>query len=100
MVTKTETKLYAFVDESGQETAGKTFVVGVLVLDTAGLAVKDRLEAVERESGKGSRKWNGTRYDYRKAYVEGVAAIPKLRKRLFYESFSDTKQYFQLTSFT
>jgi hypothetical protein len=56
-------KLYAYVDESGQDTAGRLFVVGVLLLADERDALLPRLEAIEIRSGKHNMKWQKTRHN-------------------------------------
>jgi len=46
-------KLYAYVDESGQDTQGEFFVVSVVVLDADHEAILQQLEAIETRSRKG-----------------------------------------------
>lgn len=50
-------KIYAYVDESGQETLGRIFVVAVIILKTDSDSVRDYCEKVEVLSGKGKFKW-------------------------------------------
>lgn len=55
-------KLYAYVDESGQDTKGALFVVGVVVLETERESILKELEQIEEKSGKRVRKWNKAPY--------------------------------------
>ena len=52
MASPTPQKLYAYVDESGQDTAGRLFVVSVLLLAEERDALLPRLEGIETRSGK------------------------------------------------
>lgn len=56
-----EGKIYAFVDESGSDTGGDRFFVGVVVLQCSSAddvsAMRQALLRVEQESGRGSLKW-------------------------------------------
>jgi hypothetical protein len=56
METTPPQKLYAYVDESGQDTAGRFFVVSVVLFGTDCDTVLARLEALEARSGKGLHK--------------------------------------------
>lgn len=93
-------KLYAYVDESGQDTKGLVFVVSVLILENEYGVVCEKLERIEFESGKKNQKWNKSKSDFRQAYIEGILKIEELRGGLFFEIFSDSKKYIKLTSYT
>ena len=56
METRTPQKLYAYVDESGQDTEGRFFVVSVVLFGTDRDTVLARLEALEARTGKGRVK--------------------------------------------
>jgi hypothetical protein len=53
------TKLYAYVDESGQDTGGRLFVVGVVVTGTQRDAVFQQLEALEQRRAKAGSNGEG-----------------------------------------
>jgi len=93
-------KLYAYVDESGQDTKGIVFIVSVLILENELDKICAELEKIEIESKKKNMKWNKSRHEFRKAYIEGILKVGKLKGRIFFEMFSDTKKYIELTSFT
>jgi hypothetical protein len=46
-------KLYLYVDETGQDTGGRLFIVGVVVTDEENETYRHRCQAIEHESGKG-----------------------------------------------
>ena len=92
-------KLYAYVDESGQDTKGIVFIVSVLILENELDKICAELEKIEIESKKKNMKWNKSRHEFRKAYIEGILKAGKLKGRIFFEMFSDTKKYIELTSF-
>jgi len=92
-------KLYAYVDESGQDTKGLVFVVSILILEEERDFVCQELERIEAETGKKNVKWNKSRHEFRKAYIEEIIKIEKLKKGIFFDTFSDTKKYIELTSF-
>ena len=53
-----KTKLYCFVDESGQDTKGELFLVAVILHDTNDLLLlEDKLELIEKNTGKNKLKW-------------------------------------------
>jgi hypothetical protein len=92
-------KLYVYVDESGQDTKGLIFVVSVLVLEDEKPSVSGFLEEAEKESGKKNAKWNGCNYEFRKKYIEYLLKSEALKKKIFFDTFSDVIKYIELTSF-
>ncbi len=92
-------KLYAYVDESGQDTKGLLFVVSVVVFEGERGVLAQRLEGIEDRSRKGRLKWHKSRHEFRQAYIEALAAIPELEGCVFFEVFADTVQYLKLTAF-
>ena len=56
MEPHTPQKLYAYVDESGQDTEGRFYVVSVALFGTDRDTVLARLEALEDRTGKGRVK--------------------------------------------
>lgn len=65
-------KLYCYVDETGQDTLGKMFIVSVVVTDTHRDELERFLEQLEKDTGKKKRKWVKTRPKEQLAYVEGL----------------------------
>lgn len=92
-------KLYVYVDESGQDTKGMVFIVSVLVLEKDREIICEILKEVEEKSGKKNVKWHKSRYEFRKRYFEEITKIKCLKNLIFFDSFSDTKKYIELTSF-
>src|SRR5438876_11522676 len=80
-------KLYAYVDESGQDTEGRIFVVSIVVLDNERDTVRQRLEEIEHRTGKGAVKWHKSKHEFRRAYIEALAVLLELRHRAFVEVF-------------
>ena len=93
-------KLYAYVDESGQDSKGLIFIFGVVVLEEEYEAICQRLDETERRSGKGASKWHKSRREFRRAYIELLLAIPNVHRVAFVEIYHDTKQYLELTALT
>jgi hypothetical protein len=99
MTKKTKKKLYAYVDESGQDTRGLVFVVSALILEKEREEISEELEKIETDSGKKNMKWNKSRHEFRKAYIEKLLKMERMRGRIFFDIFSDTKKYIELTSY-
>ena len=90
-------KIYAFVDESGQETLGALFLVSVVVTDQEYETLNDLLLELERQSKKGLGKWGKTRFEYRVSYISAVIAQPLFRELIYFSRYTETKAYFDLT---
>lgn len=90
-------RFYAYVDESGQETEGRFFVVSVVVLGSEHEAILTQLEAIEQRSKKGKAKWHRARYVYRQAYIDELANLSRLTQCLFFEEFRQSQKYFDMT---
>jgi hypothetical protein len=97
MEPHTPQKLYAYVDESGQDTAGRFFVVSVVLFGTDRDTVLARLEALEDRSRKGRVKWRRARYAFRQDYIAGLLDMPLLAESIFVTTFRNARNYFELT---
>ncbi len=84
---------YCYVDETGQDTTGALFVVGIAVVGAAQAELLRLCEQYERQSGKGRVKWLKAGYEQKLAYLRLVIHTPAFRGRLFYASFHDTRAY-------
>ena len=87
------------MDESGQDTDGKFFIVGVVVTEENRDAVLKELEAIEEESGKHNIKWHRARPQHREKYMTLVARSPLLKNQAFFDTFAHTKQYIEMSSY-
>jgi hypothetical protein len=90
-------KIYAFVDESGQETKGALFLVSVVVADHEYDHINDLLIEIEEQSGKRLRKWSKARFGYRLAYIEAVIEQPLFRGLILFSRHANSQAYFDLT---
>ncbi len=98
-------KLYCYVDESGQDTEGKLFLVSVVVLDRDRELIQQHLGGVERRSCKGNRKWFHTNEKRRLAYIGQywkisifvkqffIRIIPRVRRILISRYFQPRKRF-------
>ncbi len=91
------TKLYAYVDESGQDTEGRFFVVTVVVVGTERDTLLEQLEALELRSRKGRVKWRRARYGYRQAYIDELVNFDMLSCSIFVTTFNNTQAYLDRT---
>lgn len=95
---KTQKKFLVYVDESGQDTKGTIFIVGVLIVEEEKNFLQIELERIEKESGKLNLKWRKSGHDSRKLYIQKIIALPNLKNFLFINIFRDSKEYIDLTS--
>lgn len=65
-------KLYCYVDETGQDTLGKLFIVAVVVTDNSQNKLEEQLAAIEVTSGKKTAKWVKTRDKTRQEYINAL----------------------------
>lgn len=94
-------KLYCYVDETGQDTEGKLFLVTIVLKEIDQLEFLERkLEEIEKRSGKRQTKWKRARKEIKIKYLEELLQIKELKNSIFYSIYENTKEYTSLTSFT
>ena len=89
------TKLFCYVDETGQDTLGRFFIVATIVLGKERDSFVLFLEEAEQKSGKKLMKWlRAKAFPKRVAhYLELVFTALNFRGKVFYQVFRDTKDY-------
>lgn len=96
MISTTETQKDRFdlyVDESGQDTKGKLFVVGVVTVENCD-EIAMWCDSIERNSGKGKKKWSSAKRELRITYLRKIISDGStLGLTLFYSIFYRTKEY-------
>ena len=80
---------FAYVDESGQETAGLLFVVSVLMVSTDRQELQKQLEHIEKKTKKRHYKWRIAHYRYRRAYMTEVSRLNRLTFRIYYQIYTN-----------
>lgn len=90
-------KLSVYVDESGQDTKGDLFIVGILIVDEERTKLSYDLENIERQSEK-NLKWRKSRHISRKKYIEMLLDLSYLQETIFFGEFHDSGEYIHLTS--
>jgi hypothetical protein len=66
-------RLYCYVDESGQDTQGKLFLVTAVVTERQYREeLEQRLLEIEEISRKRQMKWRPTSFERRLAYLEAI----------------------------
>ncbi len=100
--TSATEKLYCYVDETGQDTKGQTFIVSVAIVsdDSQREAALQRCMTIEHDTGKGRRKWTKTRPQQRVSYIQNILAESLFQGDLFFSVYSGSTDYLPLTTHT
>ncbi len=88
-----KTKLYCFVDETGQDTAGRLFIVSVVIVEKEKDDLLDSCKLCEEESGKKGTKWRKAGYIERVNYLRRIFIDSRLKGNIRYSIFRETKNY-------
>jgi hypothetical protein len=91
-----EGRIYAYVDESGQDTRGALFVVAVVVVAETRDALRQQLQEIEHASHKQAKKWAKSRPRQREAYIRLLIRNAALAGRIYYSEFRDSRAYVDL----
>ena len=95
------TKLYCFVDETGQDTKGKYFLVAIVIQSKTNiLSAEQKLLDTEKKSKKNKLKWTKTQFKVREDYLKQLLSIKELKNAIYYSSYQETKEYIHLTAYT
>jgi hypothetical protein len=89
-------KLYAYVDESGQETQGSMFLVSVVLAGATRDALRNKLKAIERTSRKQDKKWTKARLAERVAYMQAIIHASDFIDHIYYARYHATRSYVDL----
>lgn len=90
---KTTQKIYCYVDETGQDTCGKLFIVVSIVIEKEKEILSEDLEKIEIQSGKYLRKWIKTDKIIREKYLNAVLSLNKIKNKVYFQMFKETKSY-------
>lgn len=90
-------RLYCYVDETGQDTLGRLYIVAVVVTDDRRPELEKILADIENRSHKHQRKWFKARDEVRQDYIAGLAAKP-LPATMYAKYYADsgTRDYDEL----
>lgn len=86
-------KIYCYVDESGQDTKGKLFVVSIVVSDKDRDLFQKKIEKAEKESKKGKLKWGRSNKASKIDYLKMIITNFKNGSNLRYSVFKNTKDF-------
>jgi hypothetical protein len=90
-------KLYCYVDETGQDTKGDLFIVAVVVTGEEREELREVCETIEKESGKGNRKWHKTKSEFQVAYIQQLVETPILVGKLGFATYRFGQDYLSFT---
>ncbi len=95
LITTRSKRIDLYIDESGQDTKGKIFVVAVAVVAAENReATRQFYESLEKISGKGKVKWASAEKDKRLAYLHTAMQETGPRGNIFfYRVFHQTTDY-------
>lgn len=89
-------KYYCYVDETGQHTLGKMFVVSIIIpFDREEL--EKLLLNIEKVTGKNKIKWIQTQKSRKSDYLEQIFKLLKLKGNIYFSLFENSKGYKDLT---
>ncbi|MFQ6032640.1 MAG: DUF3800 domain-containing protein [Candidatus Zixiibacteriota bacterium] len=89
-------KLYCYVDETGQDTKGKFFLVSVVIVGKDRDEIRGRLREIEKASKKGKKKWTQATLTQKQLYINQILTTTLFREAIFYAQYSDAIEYFSL----
>lgn len=87
-------KVYAFVDESGQDDASRFFIVVAVVSDQDQHALRKQLEEVEEIAQTRKMKWHKSRHVRRTKYLSLVLDRKIAAGEVYFRSFKKPLPYF------
>src|SRR5215475_6419861 len=87
-----KTKLFCYVDETGQDTEGDMFIVSVVIPRDRDV-VMQYLEALETRTGKGKVKWRKAEVEHRLQYLEEIFTQKDHQLKICYSVYEETKEY-------
>ncbi len=94
-----KTKLYCYVDETGQDGLHKFFLVSVVITDqTKKNGLEEKLKEIETSTGKKKSKWTKTKQEIRQEFIKEVTQLKDLKKSIFYSMYPNGDAYTHLTS--
>lgn len=94
-----KTKLYCYVDETGQDTQGHLFIVSVIILENREVMAQ-YLSKLERRTGKGRLKWGRADLEKRLCYLDEIFTQKSYPLKIYYSMYNSTKEYRDATVFT
>lgn len=89
-------KLFCYVDETGQDTKGRLFIVSTVIIGAERENLRTKLKQIESDSGK-KKKWSRSTYAKKVDYMQRVVRFTGFHECLFYARYHGTTEYFLCT---
>lgn len=90
-------KLYCYVDETGQDTKGRLYIVVAIISAEPKEELYEALERAEQSSGKGKLKWHKNSTQKRDAYIT-KALHTNVSLHIYYQVFEGPELSYELTT--
>ncbi|MDP2708482.1 MAG: DUF3800 domain-containing protein [bacterium] len=91
---KNKQKIYAYVDETGQDAGSEFFIVVTVLSDTDQQLLRDALLGIELLAGTGRLKWHKSRHERRMKYLEMVLQRKIGQGEVFFGKYKKPLPYF------
>lgn len=92
-----EQKLYCYVDETGQDTSGEFFLVSVIIVGNERDELRATLDAIEKRSGKGIKKWTKATRKQRFAYMQEIVNDKRFAHHISFSHYTQSRSYVDMT---
>lgn len=92
-------KLYCYVDETGQDTKGKFFLVSVVIAENERNQLIEYLLEIEEKSKKYTTKWHKSAFQIRHDYTSMALSNSLFLKKIFFSEYK-SDAYVDLTILT
>lgn len=86
-------KLYCYVDETGQDTGGRLFLVSVVITEKEQQELRKKLEMIESQNKKRFSKWIKTKKDIKQKYLQKIIETNLFIDKIFFAQHAQTKAY-------
>lgn len=93
-------KIYCYVDESGQDTEGRMFIVAVVITGVERDDLIREAERLEQNSGKSLKKWRRAVFSRKVEYIQAILSSPLFSNALFFAYYENTRAYLDLMIYT
>ena len=90
-------KFYCYVDETGQDTKGRLFLVAVIILVSDRENLRSKLRKAEQVSGKGIKKWMKATHKQHEQYIKQIIFDSEFSDAIFYTQYDNASNYVDLT---
>lgn len=94
---KRKTKIYAYVDETGQDTVGKVFIVAVVVIIDGRDDLRHDLQEIEKQSKKYISKWTHSSHRKREEYIKRIIENKRFKRCCYFSVFEGSIAFADLT---